>query len=337
MWVLGTVAVLLGAFVGWLLVHGWERWRIQRRETREDTLKFLLSRDPRHQGIPLESLAGYLNLSLPATARLVNQLCHLGFVQLRGNRVFLTPQGRREATRIVRAHRLWEYYLAYATDLPPKDLHRYAERQEHRLSPEELRDLAARMGHPLRDPHGDPIPDEAGLIGPEEPGTPLTDVAPDTWVQVVHLEDEPADIFAQIVAEGIYLNTVLRVLENLPTGLRLQVDGRELWLAPILANNIGVRVLPQAPPIPKVHRTLADLPPGTWARVDRISPRIQGLLRRRLLDLGFTPGARVKPVLRSAFGQGDPTAYWIRGSLIALRREQAQEIWLQEDPHETAA
>ncbi len=333
--VAGIVGILVAGAVGWWLAHGRERWRIRNRETQEDALKFLISHDPQHRGVPTEALAGYLKLSVAATAELVNRLCRQGLVKLQGNRVVLTPEGRREAARILRAHRLWEYFLAYTTDLPPQELHRRAEKQEHRLSPEQLRDLAARVGHPVRDPHGDPIPDEAGEVSVAAPGRPLTDVPAGTWVQVVHVEDEPVDIFAQIVAEGITPYTVLLVLQNRPAGVQLRLNGREFWLAPIVANNIQVQDLRQAPPAAPPRQSLADLPVGTWARVVQISPRIQGLLRRRLLDLGFTRGARVKPVLKSAFGGGDPTAYWVRGSLIALRREQAREILIQEEPHET--
>ncbi len=329
----GALLALAG-LAGWWLASGRQRYRARRRETLEDTLKFLAGHDA--EGATVEALAGYLHLGDRTTRNLLDRLHRQGLVRLQGNRILLTPEGRRQATRILRAHRLWEFYLSYTTDLPLQDLHRLAEKQEHRLTPEQLRDLAARVGHPLRDPHGDPIPDEAGTLPLVAPGKPLTDVPAQTWVQVVHVEDEPADIFAQIVAEGIDPGTVFLVLENLPTGIHLRLDGRDLWLAPIVANNISVQVLPEAPPRPLPRKTLADIEPGTWVRVARISPRIQGLLRRRLLDLGFTRGARVKPVLRSAFGHGDPTAYWVRGSLIALRREQAREILVQEDSHETA-
>ncbi len=337
MWAWALLTTTLGVITGWWLVRGRVWIRLQRRETREDTLKYLITHDPQGlQGVPLEALAGYLKLPLPDVARLVDHLCREELVRLQGNRVFLTPRGRQQATRVVRAHRLWEVYLAYTTDLPEQDLHRLAEKQEHRLSPEELRDLADRLGHPRRDPHGDPIPDEAGNLLTLGTGQPLTDVADGQWVRVVHVEDEPTDIFAQIVAEGITPRTVLQVLENRPTGLRVRINGRDLWLAPILANNIGVQVLPAAPPRAPAWHRLADLEPGTWARVVHLSPRIRGLLRRRLLDLGFTPGARVKPVLKSAFGRGDPTAFWVRGSLIALRREQAREIFVSpEDDHAT--
>jgi Fe2+ transport system protein FeoA len=52
--------------------------------------------------------------------------------------------------------------------------------------------------------------------------------------------------------------------------------------------------------------------------------RVTGFRRRRLFDLGFTPGALVECAFHSAFGE--PTAYRVRGTLIALRLEQARRI-----------
>ena len=76
-------------------------------------------------------------------------------------------------------------------------------------------------------------------------------------------------------------------------------------------------------------RTLADLRPGQRARITGIDEDVRGLLRRRFLDLGFTRGAVVEAVLESAFGRGDPVAYRIRSTVIALRREQANRIFIE--------
>ncbi len=68
--------------------------------------------------------------------------------------------------------------------------------------------------------------------------------------------------------------------------------------------------------------TLADLKKGELARIRRI--HLEGLERRRLLDLGFTPGTEVQLVMKSAFG--DPIAFWVRNTKIALRKKQAKKI-----------
>lgn len=65
--------------------------------------------------------------------------------------------------------------------------------------------------------------------------------------------------------------------------------------------------------------TLADLPPGTQAKV--LSLKAEGALRRRLLDLGLVPGTVVTAIGKSP--AGDPAAYRIRGAVMALRTEVA--------------
>ncbi|MGS0765483.1 FeoA family protein [Syntrophomonas curvata] len=68
--------------------------------------------------------------------------------------------------------------------------------------------------------------------------------------------------------------------------------------------------------------SLADIPVGSSARVTSISTI--GPNRRRLLDLGLVPGSRVDIIRRSP--AGNPTAYWIKGTVIALRNEDAGQI-----------
>jgi ferrous iron transport protein A len=71
--------------------------------------------------------------------------------------------------------------------------------------------------------------------------------------------------------------------------------------------------------------SLADLAPGDRGRISAVDNL--GSDRRRLLDLGFLPGAEVEAVMASP--AGDLTAYLIRGATIALRREQARQINLE--------
>lgn len=73
-------------------------------------------------------------------------------------------------------------------------------------------------------------------------------------------------------------------------------------------------------------QTLPQLSIGSTAKVRSLSA--EGTIRRRLLDLGFTEGSKIKAIRRSALG--DPTAYLVRGSLIALRVEEASLIGIKE-------
>ena len=95
-------------------------------------------------------------------------------------------------------------------------------------------------------------------------------------------------------------------------------------LPPIVAANIFVipRIVEESGD--EVLETLARLEPGQQAMVVRLSPNCRGLERRRLMDHGILPGTIVKAQLRSP--SGDPTAFQIRGALIALRAEQSSHI-----------
>ena len=71
-------------------------------------------------------------------------------------------------------------------------------------------------------------------------------------------------------------------------------------------------------------QTLNTLPQGCAAVVSAVAT--PGAMRRRLLDIGLTPGTRVEALYRSCIG--DPTAYLVRGSVIALRSADARTIFV---------
>jgi DtxR family Mn-dependent transcriptional regulator len=101
---------------------------------------------------------------------------------------------------------------------------------------------------------------------------------------------------------------------------------------PVSARNVTVALRPLEGDPREGLPTLADLRPGGVATVLGISPKCQGVQRRRLLDLGVVPGTPITAELHSA--AGDPVAYLIRGALIALRKDQAS--WIQVELAEAA-
>jgi Fe2+ transport system protein FeoA len=114
-------------------------------------------------------------------------------------------------------------------------------------------------------------------------------------------------------------------------------QGREAVLRIIRTHPPGERDLPKETglsgsdwhdnaeqPVEEPLETLANLNPGEEATVVRLSLDCRGLERRRLMDLGLLPGTVVAAEMRSP--TGDPTAFRIRGALIALRVEQAGYI-----------
>ncbi len=290
----------------------------------EDALKHLVNSELAGRPASLESLAGALECSRASASRLAARLAELDLARVSGAGFALTEQGRAYGLRIVRTHRLWERFLADRTGVAPGEWHDEAERLEHRLSPAETDALSATLGHPLVDPHGDPIPTAAGEL-PEGIGIALGALAPGRAGRVVHVEDEPRDAYDRLVARGIARGAVVTRLEAPGGRVRLRLDGAEEELDPLAAAGVTVEPLGEGEEPPVAAATLAALRPGESATVRGIAPTCQGPQRRRLLDLGVVPGTVI--VAEFASASGDPIAYRIRGALIALRRQQA--AWIQ--------
>lgn len=334
--ILPFLLIALAAAAAWLffrLASGpdsrlWSRWRqtrsVNERVQAEDALKHLYNCKFEGRVPTVDGLAGALHLTRDAAVALLGRLEADGLVQVAAGRIELTAQGQTTAVHIIRAHRLWERYLAEETGFAQEEWHGRAEQQEHHISPEEADRLAAALGHPTHDPHGDPIPTAEGdLYDPG--GQPLSAAPLDVPLRVVHVEDEPEVVYAQLVAAGIHPGMVVRVVESTPERVRFLSQGDEHVLAPIVAVNVSVATLPEpAVAVEPGAKTLARLEPGEAAAVVSLSPACRGAERRRFLDLGILPGTEITAELRSP--SGDPTAYRIRGALIALRREQAELI-----------
>ena len=106
-------------------------------------------------------------------------------------------------------------------------------------------------------------------------------------------------------------------------------------LAPLVARNVSVTPLSPSEEIEiGPQERLSSLKVGQTAKVVSLSPACRGVERRRLMDLGLLPGTLVKAEMVSP--SGDPTAYLIRQSLIGLRREQADLIYISRELNPSA-
>lgn len=289
----------------------------------EDSLKHLYKCEYAGRPCSVNSMAGSVGISRTRALKLLAQLEELKLARASGKGFHLTEEGREYALHIVRTHRLLERYLADRTGIRPADWHQEAERREHAYSPADTKTLAARLGHPLYDPHGDPIPTASGALPPLT-GLPLTALDPGDVASIVHLGDEPREVFEALSELGLSPQMPVRVVAVNPGELRFEAGGKEHVLSPVMARNITVEPLPGAEVDHGKSETLAEVGEGEEARVVGIHPALQGPQRRRLLDLGLVPGTRVKAELQSA--GGDPVAFRIRGALIALRKDQARWI-----------
>jgi DtxR family Mn-dependent transcriptional regulator len=328
-----TLALAAGAAVAAALLRPGvgllPRWRRARRLASrvlvEDALKHI--QEAEYRGLPatLQSVAGALAISLSEATAVAARMEARGLVRTVGEGLGPTPAGREYALQVIRAHRLWERYLADETGVAEGAWHLKAERREHGLTRVQADELAARLGHPRFDPHGDPIPTARGEMPASGPGVPLSEVAAGRDVRVVHIEDEPPDAYVRLADAGLHVGTRIRTVEVGGDALRFRADGEEVLLPRVLAT--GVTVVESSDTPDDAHAPtgrLSELRPGESGEIVAISRACRGLERRRLMDLGIVPGTPVQAVMRSP--SGDPTAYRIRGTTIAIRRRQADRI-----------
>lgn len=323
----GIVAAL--AMMLWprrgLLVRLSQLIRMTERVRIEDALKHLHNQEYLGKPSSIAGLAGTLEMSRGRAVKLMAHLEELGLIHSNGVGFPLTEVGRSYALRIIRSHRLWERYLADRTSVKAADWHDVAEKREHTLTPDAVANLDAQMGHPRYDPHGDPIPTVGGELPPPA-GVPLTALDAGQRGTVLHLEDEPREVYDRLIAAGLAPLMDIEVIDTSPSHIRFTADGNQLTLEPVVATNITVKRRAESAADVEPSQTLVQLRPGESAEVVRISPACQGAQRRRLLDLGVLPGTVVSAEFEGALS--DPMAYRIRGALIALRKSQAEWIYI---------
>ena len=196
----------------------------------DDYAKAIYTLETRNgEPVSTNSLAGRLELTSGSVSGMLKKLHELDLIShvpYRGVR--LTARGRDLALEVIRHHRLLELYLTEALQMPWDRVHDEAEVLEHFLS-EELEELiAAKLGHPTIDPHGDPIP-TADLELEEHPTRRLDTLVPGDEGTFVRVSDSDPEMLRYLADQGILPGGHVHVLERQPFGgpLLVSVDGRE--------------------------------------------------------------------------------------------------------------
>lgn len=294
----------------------------------EDILKQLYHFENSGKDANISSLTGVLKFKDSLVIEVVKLMTINKLIYFEGDVLKLTKSGRDYSLRIVRVHRLWEKYLAEKTGIDKLEWHDRAEFMEHKLSLEETNSLASQLGNPVYDPHGDPIPTNSGKIAKVK-GVPLSSLAVNSIGKITHIEDEPDIIYKQIIAENIHIGSQIRVVENNTKRIVFYSEGEEFKLAPIVAANLTVAILDPTVLDKEITLRLSSLQENETAKIVGISKESRGESRRRLLDLGFVKGTQISIDLMSPLR--NPTAYLVKGTSIALRKDQASKILIKKD------
>jgi DtxR family Mn-dependent transcriptional regulator len=290
----------------------------------EDALKFIQHSELHAKPTTLNSIAGALNISPKKMLVLLEEMADQRLIEYGENKIQLSAKGLDYALHITRAHHLWESFFAHETGYPLEDVHHRADIIEHTVTDEELEALSSQLGNPIYDPHGDPIPSAKGKIK-NGMGESLSILDPKQTLQITHLEDEPKEVFTQLIAEGLYPGMYIYLVEKGKYKFQFWSKFGEHILSPTIAENISaIPVTDYVVPHKRTVVSLSELKVGEKAEIKNLSPYFRRIERRRLMDLGFIPGTFVEAKLKGI--NNDPTAYKIRGSMIALRKEQAKLI-----------
>lgn len=210
-------------------------------EAIEDYAKALLALEERGQRpVSTSALAERVGVSPGSVTAMLKRMAEQGLVDYQPYRgAQLTARGARVALEVTRHHRLLEAYLSEVLGMPWDRVHDEAEVLEHYIS-EELEELiASALGHPERDPHGDPIPDR-DLAVVARRGTPLSELEPGRVGTFERVSDSDPEMLRYLDARGIRPGAELVVGEREPFGggISIEVDGREHTIGAELAKRM---------------------------------------------------------------------------------------------------
>ncbi|MGO9750012.1 MAG: metal-dependent transcriptional regulator [Solirubrobacteraceae bacterium] len=209
----------------------------------EDYAKAIYSLQMRgRSSVSTTAIAERLGVTPASVSGMVKRLGELGLVEHEPYRgVALTDQGRRVALEVMRHHRLLELYLFESLGVPWDRVHAEAEVLEHVLS-EELEELiAAKLGNPTHDPHGDPIPTRDLQIE-ETPTCSLQALEAGTSGTFTRVSDADPDMLVFLAQRGIAPGDRFEVIEKQPFGgpLFVRFDDRVHVLGGALADAMRV-------------------------------------------------------------------------------------------------
>lgn len=322
--------------LGWLQRLHLVPHRMRQRTEAEDLLKQLYDLEKAKDRTPRRLTSKDLGLSPDTLECLQSELEREGFIEPRS--LELTESGRRRALELTRAHRLYELYLAEHSGYSPEDWHRLAHSEEHKLSEQEHERIALLLGNPLYDPHGDPIPTNQGAEASLPHSLSIEELSVGQWYHVLHIEDDEPESYLPLVGVGLTRDSVFRLDRLESARSQLFYEGEEIELPTFSLTALSLRpALPEEVEqgyMEQIQR-LVRLEEGEVAEVVGLSPSCRGPMRRRLMDLGFVRGSSISIDMRSPLG--NPTAYIVRGAVIALREDQARYILIQRPTHDRSA
>lgn len=208
----------------------------------EDYLKaiYLCSTDGRN--VSTSALAARMQCSAASVTNMIQKLSEMKLVSYKPYQgVCLTGAGEKVALEVIRHHRLIELYLAEVLGYSWDKVHEEADKLEHVISEEFEDKIDQALGHPTRDPHGDPIPSKDGQV--EQISRQLLwDAKPGERVKVERVSDRDSEVLRYLASIGIFPQVELDVLTKSPFNgpVHVRLEDEEHGLSEQLARQIFV-------------------------------------------------------------------------------------------------
>ncbi len=234
--VVATIFYLIAVFFSpkkGLVFKYFQKRKLQRRIHVEDILKEGLKLQGRGE-FTFIKLKGKLGLSKHKLSKHLKQLSTNKFLIVKNNQLELTANGKDEALRLVRAHRLWETYLVNQIGLSSEQIHEDAEKYEHLLSEEILDEVDATLGFPKQDPHGSPIPSKIGF-----PDLAMSTLKINQFAVIAQQQVSEA-ISTQLWKLGLLPDSRFKVERKNEEMLIIEINGKEVMIPKILAQRVNV-------------------------------------------------------------------------------------------------
>lgn len=183
-------------------------------KTEEDYLKAIYKLSGQQsKGVATKAIGDLLNIKPPTVSDMLRKLGEKKLIKYaRYKGVSLTGQGEAIALKIIRKHRLWETFLVEHFQFSWDEVHDIAEQLEHIDSPKLVNRLDEYLGYPQFDPHGDPIPDEEGMIALRYDKT-LDQIAPGHKSIIVGVKDHSSAFLKYLESIALTLGTEIKVLQ----------------------------------------------------------------------------------------------------------------------------
>jgi len=191
----------------------------------QDYLKHIYELTESGEPASTNALAGKLNIKPASVTGMVQKLASakpalVDYQKHQG--VTLTKEGKKAALEVIRHHRLLEAWLVQTLGYSWDEVHEEAERLEHVISEDFERRIAAAMGHPIRDPHGELIP-TADLKMPYDDSTPLSALRPNQTAKIQCVKAADTDLLRYLESLGLVPGTQIEIKNYSPFDHNLTV------------------------------------------------------------------------------------------------------------------